>query len=184
MILLEDTRNQIGKHKNIYKYCEENNIEIVRSKLIVGDYMSPRVATISVDTKFGLAEIMKNITEKRFKNELELAKKLGIHLFILIEQKEITCIDDISKKWENPRLDFYKFQMRKQLDLRGDFNEWYLYRLAKDRGFAPKRPPQSAEQLEKSLRTIESNTELYDVSFEFCEKSETGKRIIELLDGE
>ena len=182
MILLEDTRNQINKHKNIHKYCKENDIEIIRNKLIVGDYMLPNVSNISIDTKFGLQELMKNITEKRFRNELLLSKKLGIKLIVLIENSsDVNSIDEIPLKWKNPRLDFYKFQLKKQLGLRGDFNEWYLYREVKAKGLNPKRPPQNPEQLRKALHTIEDNKEDYDVEFQFCSKSETGKRILELL---
>lgn len=182
MILLEDTRNQVGKHKNVARYCQENSIEIVRSKLVVGDYMSPYVSNISVDTKQNLEEVIKNITEKRFRNELLLAKKLDIHLVVLIEHGDgITCTKDILK-WENPRLEFYKFQLKKQLKLFGEYNEWYLYKLAKQRGLNPKRPPQSPEQLYKSLLTIESNEE-YDVEFKFCSKEETGRKILEILSG-
>ena len=84
MILIEDTRNQINKHKNIHKYCKENDIEIIRNKLIVGDYVLPNVSNISIDTKFGLQELMKNITEKRFqilKNE-NPSKKSRFFLFL------------------------------------------------------------------------------------------------------
>ena len=182
MILLEDTRNQINKHKNIHKYCKENDIEIIRNKLIVGDYVLPNVSNISIDTKFGLQEIMKNITEKRFRNELLLSKKLGIKLIVLIENSsDINSIDEIPLKWKNQRLEFYKFQLKKQLGLFGDFNEWYLYREANTKGLKVRRPPQSPTQLMKSLRTIENNKEEYDCHFEFCSKSETGRRIIELL---
>lgn len=193
MILLEDTRNQINKHKNIHKYCEENNVEIIRNKLIVGDYMLPNVSNISIDTKIGLQEIMKNITEKRFRNELLLSKKLEIKLIILIENSSnITCIDDITK-WKNPRLEYWKFKARKQLsqDLGGwsafceeEINkddEWELYRNLKGRNLKVTRPPQSPEQLRKALHTIEDNKEDYDVSFEFCSKTETGQKILELL---
>lgn len=181
MILLEDTRNQIDKHKNVSKYCQENNIEIVRTKLVVGDYMLPLISGISIDTKADLNEILNNITQKRFRNELLLSKKLGIHLIILIEHsKDITCIDDITK-WKNQRLEFYKFQLKKQLGLFGEFNEWYLYREAKGKGLKPRKPPISPEQLRKALHTIEDNKEDYDVSFEFCSKSETGQKILELL---
>ena len=182
MILLEDTRNQINKHKNIHKYCKENDIEIIRNKLIVGDYMLPNVSNISIDTKFGLQEIMKNITEKRFRNELLLSKKLGIKLIVLIENSsDINSIDEIPLKWKNQRLEFYKFQLKKQLGLFGEFNEWYLYREAKAKGLNPKRPPQSPEQLRKALHTIEHNTEDYNCQFIFTKKSECGAKIIDLL---
>ena len=36
-------------------------------------------------------------------------------------------------------------------------------------------------KLRKALHTIEDNKEDYDVSFEFCSKSETGQKILELL---
>lgn len=181
MILLEDTRNQIGKHKNVSKYCQENNIEIVRTKLVVGDYMLPLTSGISIDTKADLNEILNNVTQKRFRNELLLSKKLGIHLVILIEHsKDITCIDDI-KNWKNQRLEFYKFQLKKKMGLHGEFNEWYLYREAKEKGLKPRKPPISPEQLCKSLHTIENNKEDYDVEFQFCSKSETGQKILEIL---
>lgn len=182
MILLEDTRNQINKHKNIHKYCKENDIEIIRNKLIVGDYMLPNFSNISIDTKFGLQEIMKNITEKRFRNELLLSKKLGIKLIVLIENSsDINSIDEIPLKWKNQRLEFYKFQLKKQLGLFGKFNEWYLYREAKDKGLKPRKPPISPEQLRKALHTIEDNTEDYNCQFIFTKKSECGAKIIELL---
>ena len=50
MILLEDTRQQEGKHKNIEQYCKRHNITIVRQKIDAGDYMLPD-GKISVDTK-------------------------------------------------------------------------------------------------------------------------------------
>ena len=40
---------------------------------------------------------------------------------------------------------------------------------------------QAAEQLRKALHTIEDNKEDYDVSFEFCSKTETGRKILEIL---
>ena len=50
MILLCDTRQQEGKHKNIEQYCRRHKIEMVRQKLDVGDYAFPD-GKISVDTK-------------------------------------------------------------------------------------------------------------------------------------
>lgn len=50
MILLEDTRQQEGKHRNIELYCKRHDITLMRQKLEVGDYMFPD-GKISVDTK-------------------------------------------------------------------------------------------------------------------------------------
>ena len=180
-MILIDSREKPKAITKIIKCFEENNVDYDTSKLYVGDYQSLDNPKVIVDRKQNLAEIMQNVTQKRFRNELIRAKKAGIHLIILIEHsKDITCIDDITK-WKNQRLEFYKFQLKKQLGLFGEFNEWYLYREAKDKGLKPRKPPISPEQLRKALHTIEENKEEYDVSFEFCSKVETGKRILELL---
>lgn len=50
MVLLCDTRQQAGKHNNIERYCKMHNIETIRQKCDVGDYMFPK-GHISVDTK-------------------------------------------------------------------------------------------------------------------------------------
>lgn len=50
MILICDSRQQEGKHKNIERYCRKHGIEMVRQKLDVGDYAFPD-GKISVDTK-------------------------------------------------------------------------------------------------------------------------------------
>ena len=90
MILLEDTRNQPGKHKNIAAYCKQNGIDIIRTKLLVGDYMLTGEGSggISCDTKYGVSEIASDIFHQhdRFRRELETAQKCNIQLIILIEE--------------------------------------------------------------------------------------------------
>lgn len=184
-MILIDTREKPKAIAKIEKYFNDNGIDYDSSKLYVGDYQNLDNPKIVVDRKQNLAEILGNITQKRFRDELIRAKKAGIHLVILIEHsKDITCIDDIVK-WKNPRLEYYKFDLKRKLFLWSDeLNEWDLYRQAKEKGLNPKRPPQSAEQLRKSLHTIEQNTDDYDVEFQFCDKTNTGKRIIEILKGD
>lgn len=90
MVLLEDSRQQPGKHKNIHQYCQQQGIEIIRSKLLVGDYMLTGAESggISCDTKYGVSEIASDIfhQHERFRRELETAQKCGIKLIILIEE--------------------------------------------------------------------------------------------------
>jgi len=90
MVLLEDTRNQPGKHKNIAAYCKQMGIEIVRTKLLVGDYMLTGAGSggISVDTKMGVPELASNIFQEhtRFRAECETAQKCDIQLIVLIEE--------------------------------------------------------------------------------------------------
>lgn len=192
-MILIDSREKPKAIIKIIKCFEENNIDYDTSKLYVGDYQSLDNPKVIVDRKQNLAEIMQNITQKRFRDELIRAKKAGIHLIVLIEHsKDITCIDDITK-WKNPRLEYWKFKARKQLsqDL-GEWSafceeeinkndEWELYKNLKGRNVKVTHPPQSPEQLRKALHTIESNKEDYDVEFQFCSKAETGKKLLELL---
>lgn len=90
MVLLEDTRQQPGKHKNIEAYCKQNGIEIVRTKLLIGDYMltGPESGGISVDTKYGVSEIAYDIYQchERTRRQFETAQKCGIKLIVLIEE--------------------------------------------------------------------------------------------------
>ena len=175
-----DTREQ--KNQHILKYFQKNNIEYKIKKVEEGDYKIEDQDNICIERKGNLDEIMANITQARFKRELQRAKQKGIKLIVLIENSsDINSIDEIPLKWKNQRLEFYKFQLKKKMGLYGDFNEWYLYREANTKGLKVRRPPQSPTQLMKSLRTIENNKEEYDCHFEFCSKSETGRRIIELL---
>lgn len=104
MVLLEDTRNKIGKHKNIHAYCNIHNIEIVRQCLSVGDYMLPD-GNISVDTKSTLEEISQNLMNRsdsaRFWREVRRAYQQGIQLVVLVESgPSVLTINDVPK-WKS-----------------------------------------------------------------------------------
>jgi ERCC4-type nuclease len=103
MTIIEDTRQQAGKHENIHHYCERHGIEIVRKKLSVGDYMLPG-GNISVDSKSGLLELSRNLMNKsdhsRFYKECRRAREQGIKLIILCEQNGINGIEDV-KNWSS-----------------------------------------------------------------------------------
>lgn len=107
MIILEDSRQQAGKHEEKHTRWREWNDEVIRSKLVVGDYALP--PAVSVDTKASLSEIAQNIggsaaEHERFRNELKLARACGCVLYILIENKDgVARLEDV-RKWQNPRL--------------------------------------------------------------------------------
>ena len=88
--LQEDSRQQPGKHKNIHAYCQQQGIKIVRTKLLVGDYMltGPGTGGISVDTKMGVPELANCCFQEheRFRRELIRAQECGIKLIILTEE--------------------------------------------------------------------------------------------------
>ena len=104
MIIVEDTRQQTTKHKNIEKHFQSINQPSVRSKLIVGDYARLDNQTVSIDTKKDIVEISGNICggqHERFRAECELARKCGIQLIVLIE--EVPPKGDLDN-WQSPRL--------------------------------------------------------------------------------
>lgn len=152
--IFEDTRQQIGKHNNIANYCKNNGIELIRQTLFVGDYVKITDQSISVDTKKDLPELVMDLgTDKsRFMREVARARKYGIKLIVLCEHGEnITKLIDV-QAWENPMLN-------------PDHKRYH-----------PKA--MSGKTLMKRLIDVHIQ---YGTEFLFCEKSETGARIIELL---
>jgi len=109
MVIIEDTRQQKGKHEIKHGYFGKNGVSVLRSKLPFGDYALP--PTIAVDTKENMSEIAGNMcgTTKehiRFREECKKARDAGCKLVILIENTDgIKCVNDVFQ-WENPRADF------------------------------------------------------------------------------
>jgi len=168
-IIIEDTRNQPGKHKNIYAFCESNGVRIVRSKLTVGDYSLPTNQTVCVDTKYGLQEVYGNLVQDhdRFRRECVLAQELGIRLIVLVEQDGIDGVYDVFL-WKNPRYERYMFL--KHGHEAGRFLGTKL----------PKQAPIDSARLQTMMETM---SQKYGVEWQFCRKSETGLRICEILMG-
>lgn len=110
MILIEDTRQQKGKHNNVHKYCDSQGVEIYPLTLSVGDYMlgercSDKVAPIgkiAVDTKQSLIECASDLTkdEQAFNKKYRKCYEQGIKLIVLIEEP-FDNIYDVAK-WQNP----------------------------------------------------------------------------------
>ena len=92
MRLIEDTRQQAGKHENKRKAFEEAGAKVIRSKLPFGDYaLAP---TTAIDTKQDIKEIAQNMCgsareKSRFREECKLAKDSGCRLIILIEDERL-----------------------------------------------------------------------------------------------
>lgn len=118
LILLEDTRNQPGKHNMKNAYFAKHGIEVRRTKLYVGDYTLPTDQSVCIDTKKDIQELIGDICGKqhgRFREECLRAQEAGVRLIILVENepgyvdrketvynKPVCCIDDLFY-WKNPR---------------------------------------------------------------------------------
>lgn len=88
MVLYEDTRQQVNKHKNVHLYCQKAGIKIIRQALNVGDYQIAGKGDISVDTKMGVLELAGNVFQEheRFRTECLRAQECGIQLIVLVEE--------------------------------------------------------------------------------------------------
>ena len=107
MHIIEDSRQQVGKHNAKHEWFDGHDVELIRCKLPFGDYAPP--PPISVDTKKDMEEIAGNICGKReehdrFIRECKAARAAGCKLIFLIENN--VGISDLSEvhKWINPRV--------------------------------------------------------------------------------
>lgn len=97
-VLIEDTRQQAGKHDKKHEHFESQGITLIRSKLPFGDYaLAPSVA---VDTKAGILEIATNLCgslaeRQRFIRECKAAKEADTKLVFLVETGKYKNITDL-----------------------------------------------------------------------------------------
>lgn len=162
--LIEDTRNQIGQHKNVEAYCRRNSIKIVRKALSVGDYMlcdddGNPYGNVSVDSKASIMELCKNVMSSdhlRFRREMIRAKELGIQLVVLIEELPPFGRLDM---WEVP-----KWQSSGKYHRYGQ--------------------PMTMVQPSALRRACITMQERYGVKFRFCTRRQSPARIIKYLKGE
>lgn len=152
--IFEDTRQKDGKHDNIKAYCHSNGIEIIRQQLYVGDYTLIKDQSICIDTKKDLSELCMDLgnDKGRFMREVARAKKHGIKLIVLTEHSSnIKSIPDVAS-WKNPIL-------------------------------SPSHPKHNPNALDgrKLMKRIYDVHIQYGTEFLFCEKAETGQKIIDLL---
>lgn len=169
MILLEDTRNQPGKHDRKNEYFSENGITVKRTKLYVGDYTLPADQSVCIDTKKDIQELIGDICGKsheRFRDECIRAREANVHLIILVENKAgyvdrkkavynkvVRSIDDLYS-WVNPRLFIWS-------------------------GGKQKYPTATrGSTLAKCCRTMQAK---YGVEFLFCAPEESAMQILKLL---
>ena len=159
-----DSREKARAIRNIIKTFDDNGVKHFSSKLLVGDYMSLDNPRLIIDRKQNLQELCGNVCQQheRFKRELLKAIEAGIQLVILVEHgPEINCLEDVWF-WKNPRKQEVRWRV-----VNGKKEKYVVSAKAVD-----------GNQLYKSLCTIRNR---YNVRFEFCEKKDTGKRILEIL---
>ncbi len=161
-----DTREHAKEWERIKGQFDALGVQYFRSKMYVGDYQSLDNPRLVIDRKKDLQEICGNVCQQheRFKAELLRAKEQGIKLVILCEHgADVKSLEDVYF-WQNPR----KYQIRWKT-VNGKRVKDVISAKAVD-----------GNQLYKSLCTIRDR---YSVDFIFCQKEETGRKIMEILGG-
>lgn len=151
--LITDEMQKVLSAKN-EKVCKRDLIDCIR---------------LSVDTKKNIEEIWGNVNGKqheRFRKELLKPIAHNSRLVILIEHGEgITSIEDVMFYYQPEQIRTKWVTMMHQgkaIKVRKEYTQKPIY----------------GEKLYKSMMTIRDR---YNVQFEFCDKADTGRKIIELL---
>lgn len=109
MHIIEDSRQQAGKHELKHKDFDAAGDQLLRCKIPFGDYCLP--PKVAIDTKADMQEIAQNIggtaaEHNRFREELKLAREYGCQLFVLVENEDgIEELEQV-QYWDNPRRAF------------------------------------------------------------------------------
>ena len=164
-MIVEDTRQQAGKHDRIAKWMAAHGVEFAprAAALPFGDYMLDG-SNISIDTKKDVQEVAGNVGKDhaRFARECDRAADEGYRLVILIE--------------EHP-----------EYNDRSKLYTWVSYVCRRCRRCNPLKSgkclryrvkPMNGPTVAKILTKLEAD---HGVRFEFCAKRDTARRICEIL---
>lgn len=148
-----DSREKARAIKPILAEFDRQGAKWFVSKLPQGDYMNMDNPRLIIDRK-RILELCSNVTQDHARFTRELIRAKQYGQHIVILCENSNGIEELN-----------------------DVMFWKNPRL--------KESPMavSGERLFRILSTMQNNTERYDVEFQFCDKKETGKRIIEILGG-
>ena len=163
MTIQVDSREKQHAIQDILAEFDMQGVKHYTSKLFCGDYMSLDNPRLVIDRKQNLHELCSNVCQQheRFRNEMVRAQENGIKIIFLCEHgRNIKTLDDVLW-WDNPRATF-----------RQKVNGIWVTKHQK---------VMQGDTLYKILNTMRNR---YGVEFLFCDKKDTGRRIIEILKGE
>lgn len=159
-----DSREHQKEWERIKQQFDDLGVQYFRSKLYVGDYQSLDNPRLVIDRKKDLQELCGNVCQQheRFKTELVRAMQHGIKIVILCEHgADIQSVEDVYF-WQNPRKHRVIWKTVNGKKVKTVISEKAV----------------GGCQLYKSLDTIRNR---YNVDFVFCQKNDTGKKIVEIL---
>ena len=154
-MLIIDSREKPKATKQIMTYLNDRHIPHLSSKLIVGDYMLYDRPLRVIDRKQYVAELAKNCTADHKRFKAELDRARSLGV-------ELVLLVEQDRYYDRGKL----------IMLHGieDLMLW--------------SDPYTTIRGEQVYRILSNWTHKYDLRVEFCKKSETGKRIMEILNGD
>lgn len=169
-----DSREKEKAIGKILEYFDKAGIQHFVSKLYVADYMSYDNPRLVVDRKQNLNELCANLSDVPKKNKDRTIKKDKDGKPLTERKRFLTELEKAKKAGISIVVLCEHGGKIKTLD---DVRAWENPRL--------KESPLtlSGERLYKLLRTLELSDK-YDVVFLFCDKRNTGRRIVEILSGD
>lgn len=153
--LLIDTREKPKAIQTILKTFDEAGIVYESTKLLFGDYRDWNRPDIVIDRKQNIAELAKNCTSEHERFRRELERAQKAGAHLCILVEQ----------------NRYK-----------DRDEWIHVTEISD--LMRWSNPHTTIRGEKVYRVLASWTNKYNISVEFCDKRQTGRRILEIIYGE
>lgn len=172
MVIQIDSREKARAIKKIISTFDAQHVDHLTSKLPFGDYMSYDNPRLIIDRKQNLSELCNNLYDEPERDELGYIKRYEDGTPKTAKRRFFRELEGAQK---------YGIKMiilcehGRTVKNMADVAKWVNPRL--------KESPMamSGERLAKMLTVISNK---YNVDFVFCEKHQTGKKIIELLAGE
>lgn len=153
--LLIDTREKPKATETIMKQIREAGIRYERTKLLFGDYMDWGRPHIVVDRKQNIAELAKNCTSEHERFRKELERAQRANSELVILVEQNRYRD--RDRWI-------------RVETIEDIMLW--------------SSPHTTIRGEKVYRVLRSWMAKYPIRVEFCDKRQTGRRILEIIYGE
>lgn len=154
-MLIVDTREKPQAIAKILDYMERSGVEYMHSKLIVGDYMIFSNPTRIVDRKQNIDELAKNCTSDHVRFKAELETAKNLNV-------ELVLLVEQDRYWD-----------RGKLIMVHTIEDLMLW-----------ESKYSTIRGERIYRILSNWCGKYDLRVEFCNKTETGRRIMEILEDE
>ena len=152
--LLIDSREKAKAIRSIVKYFDEIGLSHETSKLLIGDYMDWNKPGIVVDRKQNIAELAKNCTQDHARFRRELERAKKVGTTLVLLVEQ----------------NRYK-----------DRDNWIRVETIED--IMLWSSPHTTIVGEKIYRVLRSWMAKYPLQVQFCDKRQTGRRIVEIIYG-